>query len=368
MPSWLPVASATSQARRALQQNWLTAVKAGVAGGGAWLFAGWLVPSGSDFYAPLVAVLSVQPTVVRTLRDPAQRLLGVAFGLALGYVVVATIGLNAWSLATVLAIATLVSTWRRLGAQGAQVPIAALLVLLFAESPAAYAVQLLTEGAIGALTAAVINLVVAPPLYVLTAESHLAQVRAELGDVVDAMSRGVGEQWPPESPDWLDRARRVTEQMQRARTAVEQGSESTVLNPRGRTDRERPRRQRQTLSTLEHVTVSVRDLAGTLQAAAEQDADMLRLNDVFRPPLAEALHSLASALSSYGESQPTSQKAAEPRPVDQAAEQVRGLQDRLGQLEPAQVPAFFTEAALVTELDLIIRELRRTKLHPSPAR
>lgn len=367
MPTWSTLASVAGDARRVLQQNGLTAIKAGAAGSAAWLLAGWLIPSGSDFYAPLVAVLSVQPTVVKTLRDPAQRLVGVAIGLALGYVAVATVGLNAWSLAIVLAMATLASTWRRLGTQGQQVPIATLLVILLAQSPAAYSVQLLAEGAIGALTAAAINLLVVPPLYVLTAESHLSQIRTELGEVVDSMSRSVGEQWPPDSPDWLDRARGVTEQMQRARAAVEEGSESTMFNPRGRRHRDRPVRQRQTLITLEHVTVSVRDLAGTLEAAADQEDDAQRLNDVFRPPLAEALHTLASALSSYGASEPTSQKPAEPRPVDQAAEQVRGLQGRLAQLDAAQVPAFLTEAALVTELDLITRELQRTTTGPSPA-
>lgn len=366
MPARSAVASAAGDLRRGLQQNWLAAVKAGAAASVAWLVARWLIPSGSDFYAPLVAVLSVQPTVVRTLRDTAQRLVGVAIGLALGYLVVVTVGLHTWSLAAVLAVATLVSAWRRLDAQGTQVPIAALLVLLFAESPTGYAVQLLGEGAIGALTAAAINLLVVPPLYVLSAESHLAQLRTELGDIVDAMSRSLGEQWPPESPDWLSRARGVSEQMHRARDAVERGSESTVLNPRGRPYRERPRHQRQTLSTLEHVTVSVRDLAGTLEAAADQGDDGLRLNDGFRPQLAEALHSLATALSSHGASQPTTQEAAEPRPVDQAAEHVRSLQRRLAQLDAAQVPAFLTEAALVTELDLIIRELRPATLEPPP--
>lgn len=367
MPTRSTAASVAADIRRGLQQNWLVAIKAGAAASAAWLLARWLVPSGSDFYAPLVAVLSVQPTVVRTLRDTAQRLVGVAIGLALGYVVVATVGLHAWSLAVVLALATLLSTWRTLDAQGAQVPIAALLVLLFAESPAAYAVQLLGEGAIGALTAAAVNLLVVPPLYVLTAESRLAQVRVELGDIVDAMSRGVGQQWPPESPGWLNRARGLSEQIQRARDAVERGSESTVLNPRGRTHRERPRRQRETLSTLEHVTVSVRDLAGTLEAAADHEDDVLRLNSSFRPHLAEALHSLASALSSYGQSQPSSQQAAEPCPVDQAAEHVCSLQRRLAQLDGAQVPAFLTEAALVTELDMIIRQLRPRTLDPAPA-
>jgi hypothetical protein len=53
-----------------------------------------------------------------------------------------------------LLLATLLSRWPRLGAQGAQGPIAALLMLLLARSPTPYAESLLAEGVIGALVAA----------------------------------------------------------------------------------------------------------------------------------------------------------------------------------------------------------------------
>lgn len=342
-----------------VRENWLFAVKAGAAAVAAWLLARWLLPSGSNFYAPLVAVLSVHPTVVRTLRDTAQRLSGVGIGLALGYLVVITVGLHWWSLGAVLTVATLISTWRRLDAEGVQVPIAALLVLLFARNPTEYAAQLLGEGVIGALAAAAVNLVVLPPLYVRTADSRLVELRAALGDVVDSMSRDIGRAWPPESPDWLERARSVSPRLEAARQAVERGSESTVLNPRGRAVRERPRLQRQALSTLEHVTVSVRDLAGTLEEATDPQDAALGLDEAFRPLLAEALHSVANALTSYGDPDRPAEAAVERHPVDEAAEQVRQLELRLAEAPVPQAPSLLAEGALVTELDLLVRELQR---------
>lgn len=119
-----------AQARSTLGRNGLSALKSGMAAVVAWLLARGLLPSGADLYAPLVAVLSVQPTVVRTLRDTTQRLSGVAIGLALGFVVVASVGLRWWSLGVVLTLAAFVAGWRRLGEQGVQVPIAAPLVIL----------------------------------------------------------------------------------------------------------------------------------------------------------------------------------------------------------------------------------------------
>lgn len=360
-------ASACSRLGAALLRHGLFAAKSAVAAFIAWLLARWLLPSGANFYAPLVAVLSVQPTVVKTLRDTAQRLSGVGIGLALGYAAVATVGLRWWSLAVVAAAASLVSTWRRLGEEGVQVPIAALLLILLAESPATYAAQLLGEGLLGALVAAAVNLAVLPPLYVQSAGDRLLALRAELGDVVDAMSRDIGERWPPESPDWLERARQVRRPLEAAREAIENGSESVLFNPRGRRFRGTPRRQRQVLSTLEHVTVTVRDLAGTLEEAADPDDPALHLNDVFRPELAAALHSLASALTSYGDAEPSDAAAAERSPVAEAAEQVAALQRRLAEWEAPQVPSLLAEGALVTGLDLIVRELQRAPLQEGDA-
>lgn len=352
-----------AQAGTGVRRHGTGAVKAGAAAVVAWLIARWILPTGSDFYAPLVAVLSVQSTVARTFRDTAQRLSGVGIGLALGYVVVVTVGLHWWSLGPVLVVASLVSTWGRLGEQGVQVPIATLLVILFAEHPTTYGTQLLGEGLIGALTAAAVNLVVLPPLYVRTADSALADLRTALGDVVDQMSRDVGGQWPPDSPDWLERARAVNQPLEAARDAVEWGAESALLNPRGRRVRQVPRLQRQAISTLEHVTVSVRDLAATLEEAADPQDRVLHLNEVFRPELGRALRSLANALTSYGEPESSAAAAAERRPVDEAAEQVRSLQRRLSELDTPEVPSLLAEGALVTELDLVVRELQRAPLH-----
>jgi hypothetical protein len=366
-------AAAVDASVAALRQHGVSAIKGGVAGVVAWLSARALLPNGSDFYAPLVAVLSVQPTVAGTVRDTAQRLMGVAVGLGLGYVVVATVGLHWWSLGAVLTVASLLAQWRRLGDQGVQVPIAALLVLLFANEPTVYAANLLGEGLVGALTAAAVNFIVLPPLYVRSAGQRLAEVRAALGDAVDAMSRDVGECWPPTSPDWLGDGTALDRPLAAAREAVERGSESLLLNPRGRRLKAAPNRQRQTLTGLERINVILRDVAGTLEQAADPDDQTLRLNDVFRPQLAAVLRSLASALTSYGDTDPTAEAVADGRAVDVAARQVRDLQERLKRWEAPEVPALLAEGALVTGLALVVRELQRGPLQeprglPTPGR
>ncbi|MDK3255053.1 FUSC family protein [Blastococcus capsensis] len=354
---------AFSGLRATVTGHGVSAAKAATAAVLAWIVAGWLLPAGSDFYAPLVAVLSVQPTVAGTLRDTVQRLAGVGIGLAIGYVVTATVGLHWWSLGAVLAVAVLSSTWHRLGDEGVQVSVAALLVLLLAEEPTLYVGQLLGEGLIGGLVAAAVNIAVIPPLQVGVAERALVTLRHRLGDLVDDMSAQVGGEWPPEEQRWIARARELDDPLRDAREAVQTGGESTRFNPRGRRFRHVPPGQRQSFESLENVTLAVRDLATSLSEAADPDDPALHLNELFRPALARALRSVAEALTSYGSPEGSADTAAEGRPVAAAAREVEELRRLLAESEAPEVPALLAEGAVVTELGRLVAHLQRAPLH-----
>ncbi|WP_346620944.1 hypothetical protein [Blastococcus montanus] len=197
---------------------------------------------------------SIRTTLTRGLAGvrgsvEAHGLSAVGLGLALGYVVTATAGLHVWSLGLVLVVAVVLSKWQRLGEEGVQVPVVALLVLLLAEEPRLYAGQLLAEGVIGGLVAAAVNIVVIPPLQVRAAERALVTLRHRLGDLVDDMSSEVGGDWPPEEQRWIDRARELDGPLQDAREAVRTGDESTRFNPRGRRFGHVPPSQRQTFES-----------------------------------------------------------------------------------------------------------------------
>ena len=193
----------------------------------------------------------------------------------------------------------LVATWERLGEEGLQIPIAALLVLLLADDPTLYAEQLLGEGLIGGLVAAVVNVVVIPPLQVGMAERALVRLRRRLGDLVDDMSAQVGGLAAGRTA--VDRpGPRARRPLNEAREAVRTGDESTRFNPRGRRLRHVPPGQRKSFESLENVTLAVRDLATSLSEAADPEDPALHLNEVFRPALARALRSVAEAITAYG--------------------------------------------------------------------
>jgi uncharacterized membrane protein YccC len=328
----------------------------------AWYVARLLVPSGSNFYAPLVAVLTVQTTVASTLRDSVQRLSGIGIGLVLGYVELQLFGeVRWWSLGLTLLVATLLSRWHRLGDQGVQIPVAALLMLLFAQHPTSYAETLVLEGVIGALAATLLNLGV-PPLWVGSAEEAMVRLRSTLGDALDRMSSALAE-WPPDDASWSAQVQDAGGALEQARRAVERGSESVRLNFRARGVRHVPRDQRAALLALEHVVLSVREIDRLLAGAASHDDPSLQLDPHFRPELAALLRSVASALNSYGEPAGGADVAAEERPVSRAQAQVARLQERLAARETSGLPALLAEGALLTLIERVVRELRQAPLH-----
>jgi uncharacterized membrane protein YccC len=346
----------------ALRAHGLAAIKASVAAVLAWLLVGWLMPSSVGFYAPLVAVLSVLPTLVRTLRDVVQRLVAVGLGLGLGWIAAVTVGLHSWSLGALLVLAFLFSTWRRLGEEGIQAPVGALFILLLAEDPTVYAAQLLAEGVLGSLIAAAVNVLVLPPLQVRPADRALADLRHALGDLVDDMSSGVGDGWPPEQPGWLRRARDMDGRITAARTAVREGQESTALNPRGRRWRKLPTEQRESLLRLEQISVVVRALADTLEEAADPARPGMTVDDGFRSTLARALRHLAEALTSYGTPENNVDVAAEEQPLELAVGDVDELQRWLAEEQAGGVASLVAEGAVVTQLARAVRILRNAPL------
>lgn len=356
------VRTAVASVVTALRDHGVGSAKAAAAAVLAWLLAGWLMPGSVGFYAPLVAVLSVLPTVVRTLRDVVQRLVAVGLGLGIGWLVSAAVGLHWWSLAGLLAVASLLATWGRLGEEGLQVPIGALFILLLAEDPTVYAAHLLGEGVIGSLVAAAVNIAVLPPLQVRPADRALSDLRHALGDLVDDISAGVDDGWPPERPAWLRRGRDMDGRIAAARTAVRHGRESTAFNPRGHQWRGVPQQQRESFLRLEQISVVVRDLAGTLEEAADPDRPGMTVDDGFRPGLGRALRHLAEALTGYGSPEKSTDVAAAEHPLEMAVGEVDGLQRRLAEERSSGVAALVAEGAIVSQLARAVRILRGAPL------
>jgi Fusaric acid resistance protein-like len=121
------------------RQQVVLAAKAAVAPGLAWVAALAADPHSRPYFAPLAAVLVVQPTVYDSLSRAFQRVAGVVAGVAAALAVSHFLAPSAWSIGIIIFAGLLLGWAVRLGPQGAvQVPVSALLVFLIGRATPGY--------------------------------------------------------------------------------------------------------------------------------------------------------------------------------------------------------------------------------------
>jgi hypothetical protein len=225
--------------------------------------------------APLTALLVVQLTMYSTLRHGLDRILSVVAGVLIAVGVASLTGLTWWSLGAVVALSLVVGRVLRLGPHLLEAPISAMLVLAAAGmgdfAPAQAGAEVAASGRvvetlIGALIGVVVNLLVAPPLYVQPAEDAIDELADGLGAFCRELAATLrGEEWTRVHADrFLDGARRLGEEVARADRHLDRAEESARLNPRGKVAREAQPRLRVALTGLEHCYVSLRNLCRAL--------------------------------------------------------------------------------------------------------
>jgi Aromatic acid exporter family member 1 len=221
--------------------------------------------SDSPVLAPLTALLVVQLTMYETVAHGRERIISVVAGVLLAVGFASVTGLTWWSLGLVVGVSIIAGRLLRLGPHLLEVPISAMLVLAVGGSGTA-ALGRVVETLIGAVVGVLVNLIIAPPVYVQPASEAITELALRLGDysrdLADAVERA---EWSRrKAEDCLTEARRHGEEVARAGERLARAEESARLNPRGRLARDAQPRLRATLDALERAQVSLRNLARAL--------------------------------------------------------------------------------------------------------
>ncbi|HEX8135295.1 MAG TPA: aromatic acid exporter family protein, partial [Actinomycetes bacterium] len=140
----------------------------------AWELARRLL-GGSPLLAPLTALLVTQLTVVETVTGSLQRVGSVVVGVLLAVLLADLLGLQWWSIGLVVFASLAVGQVLRLGEHRLEVPISALLVFAVGGQPGAAWTRVF-ETLIGAAVGVVVNVVVAPPVYVQSAGEAIGEL------------------------------------------------------------------------------------------------------------------------------------------------------------------------------------------------
>jgi uncharacterized membrane protein YccC len=260
----VPLRPASSGPVRYWQDQVRLAVKGAIAAVGAWALARYAVGQPSPYFAPLAALLGVYPTVARSVHQGVRYVAGFLLGAGLAIPVGILLGPGMAAIAVVVIAGVLISGWRRLGDQGAQVTFAALFVLLLGgDQPVHYVTHRLSDIGIGVAVGLAVNIVVFPPLQLRPAEHAIRQWGDSIARALEDLSAAAAD---PDSglQAWPRHDRQLTEAAQQARRAVRHARESLRWNLRAKVERAVPRPDGAVLDSLEELTARTRAVARSL--------------------------------------------------------------------------------------------------------
>lgn len=273
----------------------------------AFQVADMLHTSAQPILAPLTALLVVQLTLYSTLTSGLDRILAVVSGVLVAVGVAGLTGLTWWSLGATVALSLIVGRLLRLGPNLLEVPISAMLVLAAASTSIGFtpgspglqstATGRVVETLIGAVVGILVNVLIAPPLYIQPAHDAMGELVSKLSGFSREFAGAMRGDWNRAHADrFLQDARRLGREVERADEHLGRTEESARLNPRGRAAREAQPRLRTAFIGLEHAYVSLRNLS---RAVLDRTFYAPDTEDSAYPPAARA--ALADVLDAFAD-------------------------------------------------------------------
>jgi uncharacterized membrane protein YgaE (UPF0421/DUF939 family) len=326
--------------------------------------------STSPVLAPLTALLVVQLTMYETLAAGRERIISVVAGVLLAALFASVVGLTWWSLGLVVLVSIVVGRLLRLGPHLLEVPISAMLVLAVGGAQRAE-LSRVEETLLGAAVGVLVNLLIAPPLYIQPASDAIAELAERMATFTGELAQALREPWSRAAAEMqLYRARALGEDVARADRQLACTEESGRLNPRGRQARQVEPRLRSTLDALEHAQVGLRNLARALLDRTfwvpEDQAGEAYPPDA-REALADVLDAVTDALRSAAGVPAGTAGASAGSDVGQVVGRLEGLRQVLAErlvVDPLADPAAWAQhGALLGAVDRLRVEVE-TALTP----
>lgn len=244
----------------------ILALKTAFAASVAWFLAPLIPLADADYsyYAPLGAVVSMYPTLVRSLRTGFQALLGLALGAALAFATLAIGVPRVAGIALVVGIGVLLAGVRVLGEGRSWVPVTGLFVLLIGGVNADdYSINYLVHMVLGVIVGLIVNFTIIPPIYLQRAEVRLNRLRDRVAGRMRDLAQAIEDNSLTEH-DWEADLRGLDEASHTVRGEVQQAEESRRGNPRARKHTALATLNHSRMRALERVLFFVRDLTDVL--------------------------------------------------------------------------------------------------------
>ncbi|GAA2385556.1 aromatic acid exporter family protein [Streptomyces glaucosporus] len=311
---WRAVRAEASWIARAARRAWrepgrerdlaVQSGKAALAALIAWFAASWLLPEAFALMAPWVAVVLVQATVYRSVRQGLHQTLAITTGTVLAAALVIPFGHPLLAMVVVLPLTTLLSNWPRFGDQGIYASTAALFTLVPGETTLDSTVSRILATLLGTAVGIAVNALVLPPVYLRSTREAVDDVVREAREIVAELADGLDEPWEYDRVRaWYERACRLPRLVRGVHSALGWSRESLRLNPDRRRRAELARLDAvydETLDTLDNVAARLVGLTRTLVEAADESDETPRPDHSVTRPYAGFLRQVATALDAYG--------------------------------------------------------------------
>ncbi|MEU9233934.1 FUSC family protein [Streptomyces subrutilus] len=338
----------------------LLVAKTVVAAMAAWVLARYLLPPAVSTFAPFTALVALQATVYRSVRDCLQYVVAVAAGAALAATLAAVAGIHGWTFGLLTLIALCVGRIRRFGQQGSQVAIVAFFAFSSGQGQIDYIGHLVASVGIGALCGLAAHFVLAPARHtdhrqqaVTDLYSTIARRLEDLADTLEAgdPDRDHLRQW---RRDW----RSLSAECERIRHTIETEIENGRLNPRRSVSGagEALPRAREAITVAERSMDHLRSMSRTLDYALES-GELGNLPSTFRPRFSAVLRAVASAMEEIGQVSPTDPDVLTPE-IDEAAAELDRVQRQERSAQDASPAVHTLQGTLITDAGRLLADLR----------
>ncbi|MEU8461663.1 aromatic acid exporter family protein [Streptomyces sp. NPDC029003] len=375
MPAWraLPARARTVAAeragylRRALRGTGserdalVLGVKSVLAAVGAWTLARYLLPPAVSTFAPFTALVTLQATVYRSVRDCVQYLVAMTVGALLAASLAAVAGIHAWTFALLTLIALCVGRIRRFGRQGTQVAVVGFFAFSSGAGRIDYIGYLAASVAIGALCGLGAHLILAPARHTDHRQQAVADLFTETGRLADNLAGA----FDSEQPDlervrrWRSDGRELAARCHDVRHGIEAEIENGRLNPRRSIAgaAEVLPRARETVTVAERALDHLRSMTRALDHALA-DGETEHLPTPFQKGLASVLRTAATALRETGRASPD-EDGPLGELIDGGGAELERVRRQAGATAeaPASVPVL--QGALLNDAGRLLADLRR---------
>ncbi|MFF3015457.1 aromatic acid exporter family protein [Streptomyces sp. NPDC057939] len=326
----------------------------------AWVLARHLLPPTVSTFAPFTALVALQATVYRSVRDAAQYLVAMAVGATLAATLAAILGIHGWTFGLLTLLALCVGKIRRLGHQGTQVAIVGFFAFSSGQGRIDYIGHLAASVALGALCGLAAHLILAPARHVHHRQHAVAELYTGMGQRLD----GMAEVFEADDPDpervrqWRRDWRKLSADCERIRHGIDSEIENSRLRPRsgpGNSDVLLPR-AREALTVAERSIDHLRSMTRALDHALDSD-EFNNLPASFRTGFSSLLRKSAAATQEIGHTSPT-----DTQQLTTLVDDAEGELDRVQRHEraPAQAPPEIhtLQGALLTDAGRLLADLR----------